>query len=652
MKKSHRIWLAVPHEEKDEAIKAHPRLGDGQTAIVWDKELRLWYARPGVELNNFERWLPHPHDISMNSDDPVSEFAQVLEGAGLVLKGLPIMDGTLQRVPTKQDKKGSQSGVYKGFMDGRPAGWYRDYRSGEQHPTKWTFSGGDKMDPLASLHLRAHAQQTREDKARELEKQYNSKAAYATRYVSSLPQATTSQYLTSKGVQAALGVRINPKGELVIPFSNAKGDIRSYQRVPPTGGKDARILKDSEKTGNWFTFGTPENGQPLLFAEGYSTSASIHEATGMPVIMTVDAGNMIAVAQNARAVWPDSSFIFCADNDHLLKNPKTGEPENKGIISAQKAAELTNGEVIAPAFNSKELAQQLTDFNDLDVSRGRDIFQHVMNVQLQSIGIQTPFNNEPQIRDALSLGGFVFTPAQETTMEKEASPGTTQMSGQENTSQTLTSESLVSDSPSDTTRDTRSLQEYERDIQKEGKQIAVETQKIQQDANNLPLSVSGDMRSIGNSVVDLRELLSNGDISQTKFNRLVNDKVEDFSHSLLSGNYSQADINYTTSILHEIGADKERQSRNSDIVAYSDVRSIGDKLSTLHKQVARGDMTRKEFDNELNKLSSEFNRSLLSGQFSIDDFNYTTKIITDIHRAEKNDVAPLPSATTSPSESN
>ncbi|QQK74093.1 hypothetical protein HG702_22535 (plasmid) [Pectobacterium versatile] len=368
--------------------------------------------------------------------------------------------------------------------------------------------------------------------------------------------------------------------------------------------------------------------------------------------MTVDAGNMIAVAQNARAVWPDSSFIFCADNDHLLKNPKTGEPENKGIISAQKAAELTNGEVIAPAFNSKELAQQLTDFNDLDVSRGRDIFQHVMNVQLQSIGIQTPFNNEPQIRDALSLGGFVFTPAQETTMEKEASPGTTQMSGQENTSQTLTSESLVSDSPSDTTRDTRSLQEYERDIQKEGKQIAVETQKIQQDANNLPLSVSGDMRSIGNSVVDLRELLSNGDISQTKFNRLVNDKVEDFSHSLLSGNYSQADINYTTSILHEIGADKERQSRNSDIVAYSDVRSIGDKLSTLHKQVARGDMTRKEFDNELNKLSSEFNRSLLSGQFSIDDFNYTTKIITDIHRAEKNDVAPLPSATTSPSESN
>ena len=111
MKKSHRTWLAVPPEEKDEASKAHPRLENGQNAIVWDNEHRLWYARPGVELNNFERWLPRPHDMSMNSDDPVTEFAQKLEDAGLVLKGLPVMDGTWQRVPTKNDKKGSKSGA-------------------------------------------------------------------------------------------------------------------------------------------------------------------------------------------------------------------------------------------------------------------------------------------------------------------------------------------------------------------------------------------------------------------------------------------------------------------------------------------------------------------------------------------------------------
>ena len=42
----------------------------------------------------------------------------------------------------------------------------------------------------------------------------------------------------------------------------------------------------------------------------------LHEATGLPVLMTVDAGNMIAVAENARQIWTDSPFVFCADNDH------------------------------------------------------------------------------------------------------------------------------------------------------------------------------------------------------------------------------------------------------------------------------------------------------------------------------------------------
>ncbi|MCD2483671.1 DUF5710 domain-containing protein, partial [Enterobacter kobei] len=153
MQKSHRIWLAVPPDEKDAAINAHPRLDNGEKALVWDKEHKLWYARPGAELNNFDRWLPRPHELSMNAEDPVTEFAQKLEDAGLVINGLPVMDGSLQRVPTRQDKKGSKSGAYKGFMDGRPAGWYRDYRSADDKPTQWVFSGGQEMDPLARLHL-------------------------------------------------------------------------------------------------------------------------------------------------------------------------------------------------------------------------------------------------------------------------------------------------------------------------------------------------------------------------------------------------------------------------------------------------------------------------------------------------------------------
>ncbi|EPA8804400.1 LPD7 domain-containing protein [Escherichia coli] len=405
MKSRYRTWLAVSPEETEAVKNAVPPL-NGRKAVAWDQEKKLWYARAGTELSLLERWLPRPQELSMDAGDPVTEFAQVLENAGLVIQGLPQMDGAIHRVATRDDKKGAKSGAYKAYLDGRPAGWYRDYRSADDSPTNWVFSGGEQHDPLARLHLRAFAQQQSDDNARKLQQQYNKQARYARSYINGLPQATAHEYLTRKGIRAAPGVRLNNKNELVIPFSNGRGEIRSYQRIPVTGGKDARILKDSEKTGNWFTFGTPENGRPLLFAEGYATAASLHEATGLPVLMTVDAGNMIAVAENARQIWTDSPFVFCADNDHQREI-------NKGVFSATKAAEVTNGEVIIPAFTEAEKAQGLTDFNDLDASRGRDDFQHVMNAQLKHIGIPTPNSDTADHREAVVIGNLIFTPVKD-----------------------------------------------------------------------------------------------------------------------------------------------------------------------------------------------------------------------------------------------
>ncbi|EOJ6384801.1 LPD7 domain-containing protein [Escherichia coli] len=405
MKSRYRTWLAVPPEETEAVKNAVPPL-NGRKAVAWDPEKKLWYARAGTELSLLERWLPRPQELSMDAGDPVTEFAQVLENAGLVIQGLPQMDGAIHRVATRDDKKGAKSGAYKAYLDGRPAGWYRDYRSADDSPTNWVFSGGEQHDPLARLHLRAFAQQQRDDNARKLQQQYNKQARYARSYINQLPQATEHEYLTRKGILAAPGVRLNNKNELVIPFSNSRGEIRSYQRIPATGGKDARILKDSEKTGNWFTFGTPENGRPLLFAEGYATAASLHEATGLPVLMTVDAGNMIDVAENARQIWTDSPFVFCADNDHQRKI-------NKGVSSAKKAAASTHGEVIIPAFTEAEKAQGLTDFNDLDASRGRDAFQRAMNAQLEYIGIPTPNSDTTDRREAIVIGNLIFTPVKD-----------------------------------------------------------------------------------------------------------------------------------------------------------------------------------------------------------------------------------------------
>ena len=446
MKSRYRTWLAVPPEETEAVKNAVPPL-NGRKAVAWDPEKKLWYARAGTELSLLERWLPRPQELSMDAGDPVTEFAQVLENAGLVIQGLPQMDGAIHRVATRDDKKGAKSGAYKAYLDGRPAGWYRDYRSADDSPTNWVFSGGEQHDPLARLHLRAFAQQQRDDNARKLQQQYNKQAGYARSYINRLPQATAHEYLTRKGIRAAPGVRLNNKNELVIPFSNGRGEIRSYQRIPVTGGKDARILKDSEKTGNWFTFGTPENGRPLLFAEGYATAASLHEATGLPVLMTVDASNMIAVAENARQIWTDSPFVFCADNDHQRKI-------NKGVSSAQKAAASTHGEVIIPAFTEAEKAQGLTDFNDLDASRGRDNFQNAMNAQLKHIGIPTPNSDTADHREAVVIDNLIFTPV------KDEKP---QMSPENRQSTAPETELATQDTPYDTHSDDTENQAYEDD---------------------------------------------------------------------------------------------------------------------------------------------------------------------------------------------
>lgn len=41
----YRTWLAVPADEIEDLKKAHPPM-NGHTPVLWDKEHKLWFARP------------------------------------------------------------------------------------------------------------------------------------------------------------------------------------------------------------------------------------------------------------------------------------------------------------------------------------------------------------------------------------------------------------------------------------------------------------------------------------------------------------------------------------------------------------------------------------------------------------------------------
>lgn len=356
--------LIVSFEERNEAKKAASKLENGENALGFNEEAKHWFAKPGADLSKLSKWLPDQHKGNpVQDNNPPAEFGATLAEAGFELDGLPVMDGKKHRVRTADDKKGEKTGVYAGYLDGVPAGWYQDHRIHDQ-PVKWV-STGQQVDSEAQAHLRAIAAQNRIDRENALQRQYAHNARRSGQVYNAMPVADGSQeYLVNKGVKAFPGVKADKKNRVVIPLVNEEGEVHTLQRISANGFKS--LKKNGQKTGNFFVVGGElKNGEPVLYAEGYSTAASISEATNRPVVMTVDAGNLPKVADKLKDKYPDSLHVVLGDDDR--KNAV-----NKGMAKAEEAATIANGVFTVPAFTAEEKERGLTDFNDLHQSRGLD----------------------------------------------------------------------------------------------------------------------------------------------------------------------------------------------------------------------------------------------------------------------------------------
>ncbi|WP_337049828.1 LPD7 domain-containing protein [Serratia fonticola] len=387
-----RTYLTITPDNKKDALRAAGRLDDGKYSLEYDRSEKLWFAVADADLEKVKAWLPGNTvtDVGQTITDnltPAEEFAQVLRDAGFIFPGneLPEMDGKTHRVYVDGQKNTSQnknqngdypggSGVYQGFMDGRPAGWYENHRASEGK-VNWTSTGSHTYDPAETMKQRALAAQKRWDRQMQSQLEFAQMGKTLTRQWSKMPPAPDSHaYLARKGVPAANGVRLDKYDNLVIPLRNGDGELRTLQYIKPDGTKN--LKKGAEKTGNFFVVGGELSPQrPVLYAEGYATAASLHLATGMPVVMTVDAGNLVTASRNLKARYPDSHHIILGEDDFTKTNTR-GEQDNKGAKKAQEAASAINGVYIIPSFTESERAQAFagtaafSDFNDIHVARG------------------------------------------------------------------------------------------------------------------------------------------------------------------------------------------------------------------------------------------------------------------------------------------
>ncbi|WP_375337472.1 DUF5710 domain-containing protein, partial [Pseudomonas syringae group genomosp. 3] len=435
------VWLAVPPDDRDKARLSAGRLSDGRAAIAWNKEEKLWFARPGCDLDRITDWLPDPSRRA-GGGDAESEFLDVLTQAGLVVKGMPVMDGSRQRVATVDDKHGKKSGVYCGFLDRRPAGWFINYHRADspKDVTNWAATGGES-DPITRLHIRAGAKQAQEDAARDRAVTYAKQTLAAKRLYDRLPAADPAHpYLVRKGIPPTPDIRQTRNGALVVPFFNASGTFKTLQYIPPEGEKF--LFKDAPKQEHFLVVGgslDPVN--PILYAEGYATARSLNLATGLPVVMTIDAGNMVAVAKVLHQQYPDSRHLFMADFDHA-------KDVNKGLIMANEAAIAVGGQVLYPTFNDAEIARGFTDFNDLHQSRGLDAVREQTAPLIRPYEEVTTMPTDSNTQPPDNTAQKAATPAQETLGLDAAPAASIQVPDQSAPPQTRSAQPVASEASS------------------------------------------------------------------------------------------------------------------------------------------------------------------------------------------------------------
>ncbi|EFH8602517.1 hypothetical protein GSM66_23605 [Escherichia coli] len=363
-----RTYLAIPHDQHQDVKKLAGKLEDGRQAVLFDREKKCWYARAGTDLEKLKPWLPDKHHSGVSSVDARTQFEDFLRANGAIpdARNPVVMDGKKHRIRLQGDTGGKKSGSYVGHLDGHPNGWFNDFRDGgSEINATWSYSG-EKPDPVAALHIKAISAQEAWNRAEQTRLLHDQKArTSAQRYKRTAQAGHDHPYLQKKGVQAARGVHIDNRQGLVIPLYNTDGQIRSIQTIDPEGNK--RLAKDAEKAGNFFVVGgSLKDNHPIVLAEGYATAASCAMALRHPVVMTVDSGNLVKVAENLHTRYPGSPMLFLGDDDL----PKPGRPGNPGKEAAEKAARLTRGTAFVPQFTREEREQGLTDFNDLHQARG------------------------------------------------------------------------------------------------------------------------------------------------------------------------------------------------------------------------------------------------------------------------------------------
>jgi len=230
---------------------------------------------------------------------------------------------------------------------------------------------------------------------------------------SSRPASLIHPYLAAKGItnpDAIAGLRQNEykdNDNLIIPVLY-ENEIVNLQSINQDGGK--RFLAGGQVQGAYAFIGKAEDVEKVgvVMAEGYATAASIYEATGKPVIIAFDAGNMVAVAERLAQNLPQNvPVVVAVDND----------ASQTGIKKARQAVALLGDRATAiqPEFTMTQIQQYQkgkgvdekgrpplpSDFNDLHQLAGLEAVRQTFKEGINLVPKPDISSQEQTIADEL-----------------------------------------------------------------------------------------------------------------------------------------------------------------------------------------------------------------------------------------------------------
>jgi len=313
---------------------------------------------------------------ALDPNDTIMDFANELEAFGLKLTGLPEPTGSIVRVPTQDDRRGKKTGWYILYDGPIRAGSYGDFRSSDTSNT-WSSIEKSSMSSSQLVEYQNTIREARERRAAELLVLQKEAALEAREiYINGIPVADF-KYLTNKKLDGIANVSTSDEyhnGWMMLPLYDEAGEIVSLQFISDEGQK---YFHSNGRIKGCYNLVEGETDE-IYIAEGYATARTVTEATGKMCAVAWNANNLMAVAENISAKYPNSIITVAGDNDH--ETEIQGQLVNVGFNKANTVAKTLGLNAVFPICDKGE-----SDFNDVLVNHGLDVVKLQLTNRIEGL---------------------------------------------------------------------------------------------------------------------------------------------------------------------------------------------------------------------------------------------------------------------------